>query len=63
MKSRSLLIAFFVVAFLSFSAVEASKAATSADAKPFLDYLKSATARSAFGKQGFAVLVKSASST
>jgi molybdate transport system substrate-binding protein len=39
------------------------KAAKSADAKPFLDYLKSAKARPAFEKQGFAVLVKSNSST
>jgi molybdate transport system substrate-binding protein len=35
----------------------------SADAKPFLDYLKSVKARPAFEKQGFSVLVKSASST
>jgi len=37
--------------------------AQSSDAKPFLDYLKSAKARPAFEKQGFTVLVKSASST
>jgi len=35
-----------------------TKDAKSADAKPFLDYLKSAKARPAFEKQGFAVLVK-----
>lgn len=35
----------------------------SADATPFLDYLKSTKARPAFEKQGFAVLVKSASAT
>jgi molybdate transport system substrate-binding protein len=34
-----------------------------ADAKAFLDFLKSAKARAAFEKQGFTVLVKSASST
>lgn len=34
------------------------KGAKSADAKPFLDMLKSAKARPAFEKQGFAVLVK-----
>lgn len=34
-----------------------------ADAKPFLDYLKSTRARPAFEKQGFTVLVKSASAT
>jgi molybdate transport system substrate-binding protein len=39
------------------------KDAKSADAKPFLDYLKSAKARPSFEKQGFAVLVKSNSST
>ena len=39
------------------------KDAKSADAKPFLDYLKSAKARPAFEKQGFAVLVKSNSAT
>jgi molybdate transport system substrate-binding protein len=37
--------------------------AKSADAKAFLDYLKSNKARQAFEKQGFTVLVKSASST
>jgi molybdate transport system substrate-binding protein len=35
-----------------------TKNAKSADAKPFLDYLKSAKARPAFEKQGFTVLVK-----
>jgi molybdate transport system substrate-binding protein len=35
-----------------------TKDARSADAKPFLDYLKSAKARPAFEKQGFTVLVK-----
>jgi molybdate transport system substrate-binding protein len=35
------------------------KGAKSLEAKPFLDYLKSAKARSAFEKQGFSVLVKS----
>ena len=39
------------------------KDAKSADATPFLDYLKSTKARPAFEKQGFAVLVKSASAT
>src|SRR5471032_1292466 len=39
------------------------KDAKSADAKPFLDYLKSAKARPAFEKQGFAVPVKSNSAT
>jgi molybdate transport system substrate-binding protein len=34
-----------------------------ADAKNFLDFLRSAKARAVFEKQGFAVLVKSASST
>jgi molybdate transport system substrate-binding protein len=34
-----------------------------ADAKAFLDYLRSARARTAFEKQGFTVLVKSPSST
>ena len=34
-----------------------------ADAKLFLDYLKSGKARPAFGKQGFAVLVTSSTST
>ena len=33
------------------------------DAKSFFDYLKSSKARPAFEKQGFTVLVKSASST
>ena len=40
-----------------------TKDAKSPDAGPFLDYLKSAKARPAFEKQGFTVLVKSASST
>jgi molybdate transport system substrate-binding protein len=40
-----------------------AKDARSADAKGFLDYLKSSKARPAFEKQGFTVLVKSASST
>jgi len=35
-----------------------TKDAKSADARPFLDYLKSAKARPAFEKQGFTVLVK-----
>ncbi len=35
----------------------------SADAKPFLDYLKGSKARPSFEKQGFTVLVKIASST
>ena len=35
-----------------------TKDAKSADAKPFLEMLKSAKARPAFEKQGFAVLVK-----
>ena len=39
------------------------KDSKSADAKPFLDYLKSAKARPSFEKQGFAVLVKSNSAT
>jgi molybdate transport system substrate-binding protein len=39
------------------------KGAKSADAKPFLEYLKSAKARPAFEKQGFSVLTKSATST
>ncbi|MFI5001620.1 MAG: molybdate ABC transporter substrate-binding protein [Reyranellales bacterium] len=34
-----------------------------ADAKPFLDYLRSTRARLAFEKQGFTMLVRSASST
>jgi molybdate transport system substrate-binding protein len=37
--------------------------AKSTDAKAFLDYLKSGKARPAFEKQGFTVLVKSATST
>jgi molybdate transport system substrate-binding protein len=37
--------------------------AKSPEAKPFLEYLKSARARPAFEKQGFAVLAKSNSST
>ena len=40
-----------------------TKDAKSADAQPFLDYLKGAKARPAFEKQGFAVLVKSNSAT
>ncbi|WP_296385727.1 molybdate ABC transporter substrate-binding protein [Reyranella sp.] len=40
-----------------------TKAPKSPDAKAFLDYLKSSKARPAFEKQGFTVLVKSASST
>jgi molybdate transport system substrate-binding protein len=40
-----------------------AKDAKSADAKAFLDYLKSGKARPAFEKQGFTVLVKSSSST
>jgi molybdate transport system substrate-binding protein len=40
-----------------------TKDTKSADAKAFLDYLKSSKARPAFEKQGFTVLVKSASST
>ena len=43
--------------------VALTKDAKSADAKPFLDYLKSLKARPSFEKQGFTVLVKSASST
>lgn len=35
----------------------------SADAKPFLDHLRSAKARMVFEKQGFSVLVRSATST
>ena len=38
-------------------------ASRTADAKAFLDYLKSAKAKPAFEKQGFTVLVKSTSST
>ena len=37
--------------------------AKSADARLFLDYLKSTKARPALEKQGFTVLVKSATST
>ena len=40
-----------------------AKDAKSGDAKAFLDYLKSSKARPAFEKQGFTVLMKSASST
>ena len=40
-----------------------TKDAASADARGFLDYLKSVKARPAFEKQGFTVLVKSNSST
>lgn len=40
-----------------------SRDATNADAKAFLDFLRSAKARTAFEKQGFTVLVKSNSST
>jgi molybdate transport system substrate-binding protein len=40
-----------------------TKDAKSADAKGFLDYLKSSKARPAFEKQGFTVLVKSATAT
>jgi molybdate transport system substrate-binding protein len=40
-----------------------TKDSRAADAKPFLDYLKSTRARPAFEKQGFTVLVKSASAT
>src|SRR6185369_4323725 len=40
-----------------------TKDTRSADAKPFLDFLRSAKARTSFEKQGFTVLVKSASST
>jgi molybdate transport system substrate-binding protein len=40
-----------------------TKDSKSADAKAFLDYLKSSKARPAFEKQGFTVLVKSATST
>jgi molybdate transport system substrate-binding protein len=39
------------------------KGTKSLEAKPFLDYLKSIKARPAFEKQGFSVLVKSASAT
>ena len=40
-----------------------TKDSRSADAKAFLDFLRSGKARTAFEKQGFTVLVKSASST
>ena len=40
-----------------------TKDSTNADAKAFLDFLRSAKARSAFEKQGFTVLVKSNSAT
>jgi len=40
-----------------------TKEAKTADAKLFLDYLKSSKARAAFEKQGFTVLVKSSTST
>jgi molybdate transport system substrate-binding protein len=40
-----------------------AKGAKSADARSLLDYLKSVKARPVFEKQGFSVLVKSASST
>ena len=40
-----------------------AKGTKSADARPFLDYLKSIKARPAFEKQGFTVLVKSNSAT
>jgi molybdate transport system substrate-binding protein len=40
-----------------------TKDSTKTDAKAFLDFLRSAKARSAFEKQGFTVLVKSNSST
>ncbi len=40
-----------------------TKESKSADAKPFLDFLKSLKARPAFEKQGFTVLVKSNSAT
>ena len=43
-------------------AILAAQAVTSADAKPFLDYLKTIQARPAFEKQGFTVLVKSVTS-
>jgi molybdate transport system substrate-binding protein len=39
------------------------KITTSADAVSFFDYLKSARSRPAWEKQGFTMLVKSASST
>jgi molybdate transport system substrate-binding protein len=40
-----------------------TKDASNADAKGFLDFLRSAKARTSFEKQGFTVLVKSASAT
>jgi molybdate transport system substrate-binding protein len=40
-----------------------TKDSSNADAKGFLDFLRSAKARTSFEKQGFTVLVKSASST
>jgi len=40
-----------------------TKDSKSADAKPFLDYLKSSKARPAFEKLGFSMLVKSSTST
>ena len=40
-----------------------AKDTKAADSQPFLDHLRSSKARSAFEKQGFTVLVKSASST
>ena len=40
-----------------------TKDSSSADAKAFLDFLRSAKARTSFEKQGFTVLVRSASST
>lgn len=40
-----------------------AKGSNTADARAFFDFLRSAKARSSFEKQGFAVLVKSASST
>lgn len=43
--------------------VALTKEASNADAKAFLDFLRSAKARTSFEKQGFTVLVKSASST
>ena len=40
-----------------------TKVSSNADAKAFLDFLRGAKARASFEKQGFTVLVKSASST
>jgi molybdate transport system substrate-binding protein len=40
-----------------------TKDAKNADAKAFLDFLRSAKARTSFEKQGFTVLVKSATGT